>query len=1097
MKLEQSIADRYSIHERIGQGGMGTVYRGLDKKNKKPVAVKHLKSDVVRGNPENLKRFQREGDLLRELNHPNIVHLIDFVEEDDQHFIVLEYVGGGSLADLLRDKSLLSVNQVLQIALDLSDALTRAHHLNIIHRDIKPSNILMSSDGRPLLSDFGIAHANNTEQITQTGAVIGTSAYLPPEALAGHPPDEKADVWAFGVLIYQMLTGHTPYNAKQSLAELFASILNDPVPEITQYREDVPIALVQLLHAMLEKDPKKRIGSTRQIGATIESIMTGTPPTALVRAVDDLDVTMTIDSHTPTDSSINLPTPSTPFVGRDDERDEIGAKITSPDIRLLTLVGAGGMGKTRLAIQTAKDNASHFAGGVHFVELAPVDNVDLVVSAIASSVGYAFFGDDSPLNQLTAFLRDKEMLLVMDNFEHLTSGASVVSDILAAAPQVKVLVTSRERLNLQGESLHAVTGMQFPDTDTATDIDGYSAIKLFLQGATRVQPDFSLSEHLPDILRIINLVDGTPLGIELATAWLRLLPPSEIADEIESSFDFLESTLRNVPERHRSIRAVFEYSWELMTDDERAALARLSIFAGSFTRDAACNVADTSLRILSMLVDKSLLSVSRTGRYTMHTLVKTYADEKLRAVEGETQRLRRNHVVYYAGRMAQIFPVEGVAEEHQLDLQLLALDIDNIRAMWHWAVDMNMFAELRSMFRMMWMFYEMQGLVTEALEMLSYAMDKLNVQSPSQERDHALIVVLAGRAWNMQRAGKYQLAVETAQKAVALGRQSDDVEALAFALSAEGYIQQYVNDFEAGMRLSQEASQLFESINSYWGKALSVGTMGYISFILGDYDTAERYMTEGVELSKYMGNLFGQAYSASNLGELCLQCGDFERAKALFEGANHKFEKLGYRWGQALTLNNLGKLARLQYKPHEAHQFYSKALAIYQELGNTWGIAQTLTQLGRVSNNCMRCDEASHYLQEALRLHRDLNNASGIITTLTYLGYAAIGVQDFDTATQYLEEALKLAASSNAEPRVLDVVAGYAAMWASNGETERALEALSLVIHHHATDHEARAAAQEQLEVYRGELVDWLYDEAILRGKNAQLRDTVSALAKA
>lgn len=1096
MKHQQMIKNRYSIHDRIGQGGMGTVYRGLDTKSKEAVAVKHLKSDVMRANPEILKRFQREGELLRQLNHPNIVHLLDFVEEDDQHYMVLEFVGGGSLADLLRDYSQLSINQVLHIALDICDALTRAHHLGIIHRDLKPSNVLLSTDGRPLLSDFGVAHANDAEQITQTGAVIGTSAYLAPESLAGHPPDERSDIWAFGILLFQLLTGHTPYPSKRSVAELFSAILHDPIPDITQYRPDAPIALVQLLYAMLEKDHEKRIGSTRQIGATLESILSGTPPASLAMVVDhDLDETMTIDLNTTsTDSSINLPTPSTPFVGRDVELEEIRVKIAAAECRLLTLVGAGGMGKTRLAIQTAKDTSGLFPDGVHFVALASVDSADLIVSAIASSVGFAFFGDESPLNQLLAYLREKQLLLVMDNFEHLTGGATILSNILENAANVKIIVTSRERLNLQGEWVHAVAGMHYPETPTETDLDSYSAVKLFEQGATRVQPDFSLKAHLPDVLRIIDLVGGTPLGVELATAWLRFLPPSEIADEIEKSFDFLESSLRNVPERQRSMRAVFEYSWELMTDDERAALARLSIFAGGFNRDAACSVADTSLRILSALVDKSLLSVSRTGRYTMHTLVKTYAEEKLKAVEGEIRRLREKHVQYFAHRLEQIFPMEGIAEENQFDIQLLATDMDNVRAMWRWAVEMNMYSEIRRVLRLLWISFEMRGLVQEAAETFKFAADHLQTQAASPQRDNSLAFLLTVCAWYLQRTGDYTVARDVVHKAVGLAEQHDDTEALAFGLAVQGYVHQYISDYDTVIQSSQAAYELFKSLNSQWGMALSIGTLGYVNFILGDYATAERNMNEGLSLSKSMGHLFGQAYSASNLGELYMQLGKYEKAQALFDEANHKFGKLDYQWGQAVVINNLGELARLKDDQNAARDYFMQAYDIYQGLGNSWGVAQSLTKLGRVENRCDKCMAAEHFLEQALILHRDLQNASGIITTLTYLGDASIGVGKYAEADRYFEEALQLATPKSAEPQLLDIIAGYASLWAKNGDAERALEAYSLVAHHSATDYETRLMATHQLDNFRSNQMVLEFDEVVERGKQVSLQSIVPTI---
>jgi serine/threonine protein kinase len=274
MDAEQVIAGRYQIQSLIGRGGMGDVYRALDLETQQLVAVKALKPEIVEDDPGILERFTREGQALAKLNHPNIVKMLAAVEEDGRHYIILEYVPGGSLQEVLKQEGRLAVGRVLEIALDLADALTRAHRLKVIHRDIKPGNVLLAEDGTPRLTDFGVASMGDRSHLTETGALVGTFAYLSPEACRGESLDERTDIWSFGVMLYELLTGENPFRTGQPAATI-QSILNDPPKPISGFREDVPPEVTQLIDRMLEKSREKRISSIRQVGADLETLIRG------------------------------------------------------------------------------------------------------------------------------------------------------------------------------------------------------------------------------------------------------------------------------------------------------------------------------------------------------------------------------------------------------------------------------------------------------------------------------------------------------------------------------------------------------------------------------------------------------------------------------------------------------------------------------------------------------------------------------------------------------------------------------------------------------------------------------------------------------
>jgi DNA-binding SARP family transcriptional activator/predicted ATPase len=413
----------------------------------------------------------------------------------------------------------------------------------------------------------------------------------------------------------------------------------------------------------------------------------------------------------------NLPPQPTAFVGRAAELAEIARYLNDPSDQLLTLVGSGGIGKTRLALQAAarcvEPEASYearFANGVFLIPLAGVaagaqgEAEPSLMAAMADALHFDFQGPVHPQAQLLSYLRDKRMLLVLDNFEHLVAEARQLGDILRLAPGIKLLVTSRARLNLREECLLEIIGLDYPTeaeaaaaTQAGADPAGdYSAIALFVQQARRMRPGSSLSpDDWPAVVRICQLAEGVPLAIELAASWLRVLSCGEILAELELGLDFLTSSLQNVPERHRSLRAVFDHSWALLPVDEQALFRRLSVFRGGFQREAAAQVVEASLPLLAGLADKSLVRRSAAGRYEVHELLRQYAEEQLRQAPGEFTQVHDQHCRYYAALLSQYGPqLQGTSGEIEAALAALSLERENVRAAWNWAVEQRKSVEL-------------------------------------------------------------------------------------------------------------------------------------------------------------------------------------------------------------------------------------------------------------------------------------------------------------------------------------------------------------------------------------------------------------------
>lgn len=371
-------------------------------------------------------------------------------------------------------------------------------------------------------------------------------------------------------------------------------------------------------------------------------------------------------AHSPVPLLSHLPTWLTPFVGRRGLVAEGRRQLLAPDCRLLTLVGPGGSGKTRLAVEAASDLVSAFPQGVHFVPLAAVQAPDSIVPAIGQALGFTFREREDPRQQLLGFLRAKTLLLILDNCEHLlnhvdapsaNSATAIICDIVQTAPGVKLLVTSRASLNIEGEQLLPVGGMGLPKgarTSLSEALES-GAVQLFVQAAQRGQPAFRLTdENLAHVLAICQWVDGLPLGIVLAAAWLRLLSPAEVVAELEGQgLDFLESDRTDAPERQRSLRAAFDYSWRLLSAREREVLAGLSVFRGGTTYIAAYEVTGATLCDLLSLANSSLLERTPGGRYVLHELLRQYAEEQLDAMVDGGRGVRDRYAACYATALAR------------------------------------------------------------------------------------------------------------------------------------------------------------------------------------------------------------------------------------------------------------------------------------------------------------------------------------------------------------------------------------------------------------------------------------------------------------
>ncbi|UCC64798.1 MAG: tetratricopeptide repeat protein, partial [Anaerolineae bacterium] len=656
----------------------------------------------------------------------------------------------------------------------------------------------------------------------------------------------------------------------------------------------------------------------------------------------------------------NLPPQPTPFIGREEELAELDDLIADPDLRLVTIAGPGGMGKTRLAIAAAErqleateDGAPRFPQGAFFVPLAALSSTEYIVPAVAEALSFPLRGEEgetrAPKEQVLDYLREKQLLLVMDNFEHLLDGADLVTDILQEAPDVQVLVTSRERLLLREEQMYPIRGLEFPDWETPEDAAEYTAARLFLQSARRVRPDFELVADDPTYLtRICRLVEGMPLAVELAAAWVDTLSLADIAAEIQRSLDFLETEWRDVPARHRSIRAVFDTSWQQMDQMEQAVFPQLSVFRGGFSREAAEQIGTThdgspaSLRLLLRLTNKSLLQYDRTrDRYDIHELLRQCGAEKLAASPEAEAAVRDRHSAYFCAAL-QRWEADLKGSRTQEALDEIDADIDNMRAAWEWAARQGQVSQLDQAMDGLCLFYWQRYRPLEGIAACQLAAEVLAQADPTATApDDSGRVLARGLAWQ----GFFYAWLGNKGLAEPLLRQSLDLldspalgdcdtrRERAFLLWAMGYAA--MPDREQVRRVWERSASLYRALGDQWWAATVLGWWGRgITWFLGDPETAREKYEESLALFQSLGHRRGITEILLRLGELARETCDYDEAQRTFEEGLALSRAQGDLWSEALSLAEIGWLALFQGQFEDGLDSLQRAVKVRQQIGD-------------------------------------------------------------------------------------------------------------------------------------------------------------------
>ncbi len=646
-KIDQRFGN-YRLIQLLSKGTFADVYLGEHLYLNTPVAIKVLRSKI---DSPTLTGFLNEARQVSQLVHPHIIRVFDFGLESETPFLVMDYAPYGNLREQHSSGMPVSLSNILSYTMALASALQCAHDQHLVHRDLKPENVLLGSKHEVLLSDFGLALLASDQELLQVKERFGTLSYMAPELILGHPVP-ASDQYALAVMVYEWLCGHLPFSGS-SVDISNQQLYLDP-PSICERYPEISRAMEQVVFKGLTKEPEKRFVDVLSFARAFEEACY-----AFTSA--NMDVTVSASPFFESGLHQDVPFPLTSFIGREMELHAVQDLLLRPEVRLMTLTGTGGIGKTQLALALGNALQETFVDGVSFVSLARIYNSELVIPAIAQSLGLKGIGILNPMQLLKVFLREKHLFLILDNFEQVLLAAPLLTELLTSCPRLKILVTSRAVLHVWGEHIYRVQPLEVPDLRQEPDLESFSqiaSVTLFVQCTQAMLSTFQLThENARDVAELCARLEGIPLALELAAAHCKVFSPHALLSRLAHPLDMLTGGRRDAPPRHQTLRNMLSWNDDMLSPDEQRLFRRLAIFDGGFSLQAAeeimCAFGDVSISVLdgiAALLDKSMVQHTFYGkeepRLFVFEMLREYGLEQLAAC-GELEQTRDAHASHF------------------------------------------------------------------------------------------------------------------------------------------------------------------------------------------------------------------------------------------------------------------------------------------------------------------------------------------------------------------------------------------------------------------------------------------------------------------
>ena len=881
----------YRIVRALGQGGFAQVYLGEHIYLKSSAAVKVLHTLLT---DEAQAAFMKEAQILARLHHPHIVRLLDFAVEAGMPFLIMEYAPGGNLRTLHPRGSRVPLATVVSYVSQIASALHYAHSQHLVHGDIKPENILLGSQNELLLSDFGLAvldsqsHTYSTQVLAQQ--IAGTSLYLSPEQLQGRS-QPASDQYALATVVYEWLCGVPPFRG--TAIEIAVKHLTMPPQPLHESLPDLFPAVEEVILQGLAKDHEQRFPDVQQFASAFERAYQGAvqPRASVAFAVAAEQSLPASEEYPPSTPSGNLFEPIwkvatilTSLVGREQDVATICALLQSPTHRLVTLLGTGGIGKTRLSLQVAVEMRQHFVDGVCFVPLAAISGPDLLMAAIAQELGIQDSRTVPIFDQVKNFLCKRHFLLLLDNFEQIVAAAPLLEDLLESCPQLTLLVTSRIVLHARGEQEFPVAPLALPDLARPVELpslEQVASVRLFIQRARSLRPDFQLTPaNARAIAEICVLLDGLPLAVELAAARIKLLPPQSLLARLSHRFDVLSSKMRTLIPHQQTLRSTLKWSYDLLDATEQRLFRRLGIFVGGWTLDAVeavcyydCDRERVSaLNEIASLLDKSLLLQmerdEQEPRLQMLMTVREYALECLQE-SGEAEDVARAHALYYLAQ-AEEAEHRQYGGEQAFWLECLERDYENLRAALGW---LNARHEAELSLRLCGSLYWFWTVRAFYKEGYAWAEKALATREGASARVLAKALRNAGAlAYNLC---KNDLAEQYCQESLELYRALDDDRNTAMTLYWLALICCWIrHDYVRTRAYADEALALLTPLHDESAMADVFLIIAYIAFNQGNFAEARPFVERGLACFSNASDLWGMAYALEYMGRVSIELED-------------------------------------------------------------------------------------------------------------------------------------------------------------------------------------------------------------------------------